>query len=189
MILNFFRKNFIRNSCSTCQTVVKVCFDFVRTSFSTFSVKMTGNKRNRITIKQKAEILDKIEGGAKKSDLADKYKIAPSTVTAICNNAQKIRADLARSGNDTNKTVQTSKLDTALITWLTSKRQQGHPVSGIELQQKALFFNHELKGDESFKVSFIYYTYYGHLLTRTTVICRQAGAGYTSSRIVTGCEM
>lgn len=70
---------------------------------------MTGNVRNRITIKEKADILDKIEGGAKKSDLAEQYKIAPSTVTAICNNTQKIRADLARSSNDTNKTVQTRK--------------------------------------------------------------------------------
>lgn len=109
-------------------------------------------KRTTLTLQEKVDILDKLEGGAFQWHVVEQYKIAQATVSGIIKNGKDIRAKFALSGSSTSKKHYQSKLDQALITWISFKRQRGHPVSAAEVCAKALSLNEKLGGDSGFKV-------------------------------------
>lgn len=108
--------------------------------------------RTTLTLQQKVDILDKLEGGALQWQVVEQYKIAQATVSGIIKNGKEIRTKFALSGSSNSKKVYQSKLGEALITWISFKRQRGHPVSAAEVQAKALSVNEKLGGDSGFKV-------------------------------------
>lgn len=123
----------------------------------------SGTKRKRVvlTIGKKLEILAELKKGATPTNLAQKFDVARTTINDIKSNAAELEKFLTRmeSGDSFVKNRKTVKsatnvaLDEAVFLWFLQKRNEGIPISGPILCEKALMFNEKLNGDAGFKAS------------------------------------
>ncbi|XP_003747271.1 jerky protein homolog-like [Galendromus occidentalis] len=135
---------------------------------------MIGRKtRTVLTLEQKEEILQSLEGGETQASLAERYGVDRSTISNIKKNASKIkefRQSVTEQGASTSvkshhsssqtvashkvmKTAKDEMLEAALYKWFVQKRTLGFPFSGFIICQKALELNQKLGGDPEFKAS------------------------------------
>ncbi|XP_028966696.1 LOW QUALITY PROTEIN: jerky protein homolog-like [Galendromus occidentalis] len=122
---------------------------------------MIGRKtRTVLTLEQKEEILQSLEGGKTQASLAERYGVDRSTISNIEKNASKIKEfrpvyDRTRSINERKvmKTAKDEMLEAALYKWFVQKRTLGFPLSGFIICQKALELSQKLGGDLEFKAS------------------------------------
>ena len=100
---------------------------------------MDKQKRKALTLKEKYDIIQKVQSGVKQSDICRELSLPKSTVSITW----KKRNDILRfygSVNVTRKKVKKSAhegLDKGLLQWFNQKRNDNIPLSGSILQEKA----------------------------------------------------
>lgn len=117
-------------------------------------------KRVVLSINKKLEIIDKLDGGARGSNLAREYGVGVSTISDIGKNKEKLlQFSHTLESNDGSKKRKTMKqaenndLEIAMYTWFLQKRSQGQPISGPLVCEKAIQLNQQLGGDPEFKAT------------------------------------
>lgn len=113
-------------------------------------------KLKSLTIKQKIDILKKVDDGIKKKIIAREYNIPASTLSTIIKNKvsiQSFASNLTKPGNvKRNRDVTNKNVNSAVLKWFASARDQNVPVSGPLLQEQALKYGQQL-GATNFKAS------------------------------------
>lgn len=119
---------------------------------------MSESKRGKYSCKtllDKYEALKKLESGKAKKDVAAQYKVPPNTLSTWIKNKEKIVK--AFEGGDSHsqrkqRAGNHDAVDKALYKWFTKVREEGVPISGGILKEKASKYAREL-GIETFKAS------------------------------------
>ncbi|XP_008048654.1 jerky protein homolog-like [Carlito syrichta] len=117
-------------------------------------------KRVVLTIKDKLDIIKKLEDGGSSKQLAGVYGIGETTVRDIRKNKEKI-ITYASSSDSTSllakrKSMKPSmyeELDRAMLEWFNQQRARGNPVSGPLCAKRAEFFFYALGMDGDFNPS------------------------------------
>ena len=113
-------------------------------------------KRKNIALDTKVTIIEAVQRGAKKGDVAKQYEIKPSTLSTILGQSEKIMEEWSRSGSlSQRKKIRSAKyddIDKALLQWFTEQRAHGAPISGPLMLEKAKKFAEAL-GQPDFKAS------------------------------------
>lgn len=117
-------------------------------------------KRVVLTIKDKLDIIKKLEDGGSSKQLAVIYGIGETTVRDIRKNKEKI-ITYASSSDSTSllakrKSMKPSmyeELDRAMLEWFNQQRAKGNPVSGPICAKRAEFFFYALGMDGDFNPS------------------------------------
>ncbi|GBM02529.1 Jerky [Araneus ventricosus] len=108
------------------------------------------NKRKRVvlTITQKLDIIRRLERGENKQDLMRKFNIGSSTIYDIKLQKDKLMkfassAETSKASDErrTLQQPQHEKLDNILYDWFLLKREEGIPISGPMLMEKARDFS------------------------------------------------
>ena len=115
------------------------------------------NKRNLsakiLSIKYQA--LKKIERGVPKKDVAAEYNVACNTISTWLKNKEKIMKAFEGGNNRSSQKLKSSNyddLDQAVYMWFVKTRDEGIPVNGPVLKEKAIQYAKELD-IENFKAS------------------------------------
>ncbi|VFV26019.1 jerky protein homolog-like [Lynx pardinus] len=117
-------------------------------------------KRVVLTIKDKLDIIKKLEDGGSSKQLAVIYGIGETTVRDIRKNKEKI-ITYASSSDSTSllakrKSMKPSmyeELDRAMLEWFNQQRAKGNPISGPICAKRAEFFFYALGMDGDFNPS------------------------------------
>lgn len=120
---------------------------------------MSKRKRVVLSIKDKCDILNKLDQGESMSKLSREYNVGKSTMSDIKKQRASILSfltDMDPSGSSDRKTMKQSEnvvVDKAVYRWYCEMKSQGIPVSGPDICAKALYFNKKLNGGPNFKAS------------------------------------
>jgi len=123
---------------------------------------MSGGKKRKhvtLTLKDKGEILSKIDSGAKVNQLMEEYGIGRSTIYDITKNRQKIEDFLktALTGPGKRQTLREGEnveVEEAVYTWFLQERNRRNaPLSAAILQEKARYFYQKITGKSDFRAS------------------------------------
>lgn len=127
-----------------------------------FQTLTMSGKRKRVvlTIKDKLDIIKKLEDGGSSKQLAVIYGIGETTVRDIRKNKEKI-ITYASSSDSTSllakrKSMKPSmyeELDRAMLEWFNQQRAKGNPISGPICAKRAEFFFYALGMDGDFNPS------------------------------------
>ena len=107
------------------------------------------------TLHHKYEALKKLENGAAKKDVASHYNIPRNTLSTWIKNKDKIIKAFEGGDKQSQQRLTVSNhdtLDRALYKWFVKVREEGIPISGTILREKALKYSEEL-GIDNFKAS------------------------------------
>jgi transposase-like protein len=124
---------------------------------------MSSEKRKKVVVsmEQKLEALQRLDKGETMHKVAEEYGVGRVTV----GDWKKKRSEIeklcsARASNEglkerkTMKKCEYEKVSEALFLWFTQQRENGVPITGPLLQEKALFFHKEFnEGDSDFTAS------------------------------------
>lgn len=116
-------------------------------------------KHTSCTLKDKLEVLKRLDNGESASKLAVEFGVGNSTITDWKKNRSKIEqfcistTSKCTESRQTAKTTPLDKLDSALFVWFSQEREKGTPISGPLIKEKALKLNKLMNGDESFVAS------------------------------------
>lgn len=102
------------------------------------------SKRNCISFADKVKVLEEVDRGVKKVDIATKYGIAPSTITLIIKNRAKISNIDVLSSRKRVRTCSYEDVNEAILRWFEAARSNNLPLSGNLIREKALQFAKEL---------------------------------------------
>lgn len=102
---------------------------------------MAALKRKALSLEVKVKILRAVDSGRKKKDVAQDFKIAPSTLSTILssiNKIEEIHANSALKGDrKRDRPSHYPDVEEALFSWFKDVRARNLPVSGALLQTKA----------------------------------------------------
>ena len=121
-------------------------------------------KRNVLTLKQKLELLDKMEKGVSRGQLMEEYHVGSSTLYDIKKQGSQLRSFVINSESgkavENRKTLHQSRsedLDCVLYEWFSLKRSEGACISGPMLQEKAREFHKkmDIPGDCVYSVGWL----------------------------------
>ena len=107
------------------------------------------------TLKDKYEALKKIERGIPKKDVAAQYKVPRNTLSTWVKNKEKIVKAFEGGNNPSTQKLKSSgheNLDQATYKWFVKMREEGLPISGPVIKEKAAKYAVEL-GIDDFKAS------------------------------------
>ncbi|XP_007520800.1 jerky protein homolog-like [Erinaceus europaeus] len=117
-------------------------------------------KRVVLTIKDKLDIIKKLEDGGSSKQLAVVYGIGETTVRDIRKNKEKLITYASSSDSSSllakRKSMKPSmyeELDRAMLEWFNQQRARGRPVSGPLCARRAEFFFYALGMDGDFNPS------------------------------------
>lgn len=112
------------------------------------------SKRKCLCLSDKVKLLEDVDKGMKKKDVAIKYSIAASSVSTILKNRSAIIEHESSVNVDRKRVKQCSyeNVDTVVLKWVTMIRDKNLPLSGPMIQQKALDFAKDL-GHSNFQAS------------------------------------
>ncbi|XP_033225367.1 jerky protein homolog-like [Belonocnema kinseyi] len=113
-------------------------------------------KRQRLTFKQKCELLDKVKAGTSKQDVLQKYGISDFTYRRLLAREADLSNKFKNYEYQNKKSSKTSNdvlLDAAVFEWFKQARERGDPMSGPIIKEKALILNEKLNGPKTFKAS------------------------------------
>lgn len=119
----------------------------------------TKRKHSSCTLKDKLEVLKRLDNGESASKLAVEFGVGNSTITDWKKNRSKIEQFCTATSSkcvesrQTSKTTPLDKLDQALFLWFSQEREKGTPINGPLIKEKALHLNRLMNGDESFTAS------------------------------------
>nr|XP_031844082.1 jerky protein homolog-like [Nomia melanderi] len=117
---------------------------------------MPGSKRNMLTLKQRLEILKRLEEGATAKQVSSFYNLHVATVRKIKYNAIQLRryAEQAGSSNKIRmRRPMNEELEGRLYTWFLERRTMGDHISNRLLRKEATNINKELGGPITFRAS------------------------------------
>ncbi len=109
-------------------------------------------KRLVLTIKQKLEIVKRLEKGESRSKIMYEFNVSSSTLYDLKKQKDKLLEFMSNSEGPTKKFVQRktlkqpkfSELDKALYLWFSAKRSEGKPITGPMIIEKAKLMKEEL---------------------------------------------
>lgn len=101
---------------------------------------MSLKKYKSLTIPEKKELIEKVEGGFRKCDVAKEFKIPLSTLSTIIKQKQKIYAAQSAGVRKRSTKGQFPRLEESLVIWLRQCRGQKVSISGNLLKEKAKEF-------------------------------------------------
>jgi len=117
-------------------------------------------KQRRLTILDRAQIIEKLEAGEKEINLAKEYGVTQMTISQTKKKKENIisskRTIIEQHGSLSKKKmtgIEDSALDKRLYRWFFQMRSLGNPVSGLVLQEKAMVFNNLFNGRKDFHAS------------------------------------
>lgn len=101
-------------------------------------------KRRQFTLREKLKILQKVDSGKKKNEVAKEFGIAPSTLSTILKDRKKIQ-NVVKDGTlgPQRKKIRSAlhdDIDKVTYSWLQDMRAQGIPLNGPTIREKALEF-------------------------------------------------
>ena len=118
------------------------------------SIPTKKRKHTVLTLKQKQEIVAKIDAGMPKVKIAQDYNIGQSTVTDIYKNKEKTAKFIKyidnKSITDKRSIVREAynvDLDRALIMWFNQERSKGTPVTGDMILEEAVLLHENFEKD------------------------------------------
>lgn len=100
----------------------------------------TNRKNNYLSLKDKAEILHRLDQGAQASNLAREYGISKSTVSRFKKKKTVIEKAVTNPNNTERRTMRGTlykKTEAALYQWYLEQKRQNIAVTGAMLQKKA----------------------------------------------------
>ena len=102
------------------------------------------SKRKCLSIADKFEILNEVDKGVKKKDIAAKYSIPTSSLSTILKNRENVTNQMQNSSLLSNrkrmKICVYEEVDNAVLKWMTSIRNNNLPISGSLIKEKAIYF-------------------------------------------------
>ena len=109
-------------------------------------------------MKDKIDILEKLDRGENMCKLAKEYEIGRATIHDLKKNKQKIvdRVKTMESGPGKRKTLRVGncpKMENALFVWFLEQRSKHTPVSGEILKAKAIEFYTKITKKDDFRAS------------------------------------
>lgn len=115
-------------------------------------------KHKTLTIKEKCEILDRLNRNESYSSLASEYGVGRSTIYDIKKNHEKIQqfvstTDCGPGKRQTLKTGKHPEVEEALYMWFLQDRNRHAPISGPTLAMKAKYFYKEIIKKDDFVAS------------------------------------
>lgn len=114
-------------------------------------------KRVVLSVKDKNDIVQRLNNGESVSTLSREYNVGMSTIYDVKKNSAAILnyllMDKGCARRKSMKKPANIQLENALLTWIAEKRRIGEPVTGPVLCEKALELNKHLNGDPNFKAS------------------------------------
>ncbi|GFT10977.1 2-(3-amino-3-carboxypropyl)histidine synthase subunit 2 [Nephila pilipes] len=117
-------------------------------------------KRVVLSLKQKLDIINRLDQGEKASALCKEYNVGKSSILDIKMSKESIRKYVSSFANTENmhfrKTMKTSynkELDQAVFDWYLNMSHKGQILSGPTICDKALEINSALGGSPDFKAS------------------------------------
>lgn len=112
-------------------------------------MEKTAKKNSFLSLKDKMQILKKLENGEKQCQLSKEYGIGSSTITRWKQNKKQMQRALRNNmNNSSRRTIRESchpKMESALYTWCVQLQNMGAPVTGIMLRLKACELVNQLK--------------------------------------------
>ncbi|GBM37682.1 Tigger transposable element-derived protein 4 [Araneus ventricosus] len=111
-------------------------------------------KLNVLTVKKKFEILEAVDKGGKKGQIAKDFKIPASTLSTIIKDREKIKKlfELKKGSMKEIRIAGYPDLEECLIKWFKQCRDCNLPIGGNELKEKVEQFAKKL-GHRDFKSS------------------------------------
>lgn len=116
-------------------------------------------KHNSCTLKEKLEVLKRLDKGESATQLSIEFGVGKATISDWKKKRAKIEQFCSATSDKTLQKRQTTtlssydKLDNALFLWFTQERQKGIPITGPLIKEKALLLNKLMNGDQSFSAS------------------------------------
>ncbi|GBO06954.1 Tigger transposable element-derived protein 6 [Araneus ventricosus] len=108
-------------------------------NFASCSWKMS--KRKCSSIEEKNLILNEVDKGVKKKDIALKFGLPPNSLSTIIKNRDKIQNyDSSNSCSKRLKTCVYEDVDKAVLKWIHTMRDKNVPIFGAFIIEKALQF-------------------------------------------------
>lgn len=110
--------------------------------------------RKSISFADKVKILNEVDKGVKKKDVAEMFKISASTLSTILKNRHAIVENETNFGPKQKRMrlCQYDDVDKAILKWIREIRNRNCPISGTLVQEKAVEFAKTL-GYSDFKAS------------------------------------
>lgn len=103
---------------------------------------MSAPKRKRLSLEQKAEILDKLNNGIRANRLAIDFGVTESAISQIKKQKNEICAAVSNSYQKIQKKTlhkaEYHELETKLFEWFLQQRAKNKPLTGIEIKANAL---------------------------------------------------
>lgn len=100
--------------------------------------------RVNLTLKQKLEVIEKLESGVSVARLCEQYGIKKQTVSDIKKNKEKIKEFMLKCDGGVSlprkhmKPAREAVVEEAVLKWYTKRRSCGAPVRGTELKSAAM---------------------------------------------------
>lgn len=95
------------------------------------------SKRKCLSISDKKKIIEEIESGKKKKEVADSFKIPFSSLSTILKQKEAIlNTTDAQSSRKKRRLSEFPRIEQCLFTWFNQVRHQNIPVSGILIKEK-----------------------------------------------------
>lgn len=110
-------------------------------------------KRRQFSLAEKLKIISAVQGGRKKKDVAQEYRISASTLSTFLKDKEKIQGQVAQHETDPSRkricAATFQDVDATVYTWFADVRARKIPVSGPLLCEKAKQFAFALGVDET----------------------------------------
>lgn len=122
------------------------------------SSQIQKRKHKTLTIKEKSDILDRLNRNESFSSLASEYGVGRSTIYGIQKNRESIQqfvstTDCGPGKRQTLKKAEHPDVEEALYMWFLQERNRYTPISGPILAMKARFFYKEITKKDDFVAS------------------------------------
>lgn len=111
-------------------------------------VEMEKQKRKALTLKEKYDVIQKIESGMKQSDICREMNLPKATVSITWKKKDRILSSYGQVNASCKRLRKSAHegVDKGLLQWFTQKRKENVPISGPVLQQKASEMGSRIEG-------------------------------------------
>ena len=119
----------------------------------------TKRKHRSCTLKEKLEVLKRLDKGESATKLASEFGVGNATISDWKKNRVKIdqfctsTSDKVIENRHTSKVSEFTKIDDAVYAWFLQERLRGTPISGPMIQEKAIHMNKLMDKDPKFIAS------------------------------------
>ena len=106
---------------------------------------MNSKKKKCLSINEKKRVIQAVEDGQLKKEVAKHFGILPSTLSMILKNKDRITGSALDASRKRSRLGEFPRLEECLLKWIRQCRGQNVPVGGFMLKEKAKFFANSLK--------------------------------------------